>query len=129
MAEELENSTGFPSPFDFNGFLPLTLVELRMRLYSGEIREKPFWWDKIHDAAIVAKWREEIVESDRAEVERLWGGQARFEDGHGEKQWPRDPITDAQLEYIFEELRHEASKRDAHTGVFVSVLPSHVALI
>ena len=117
-----DDGTGFPTPFRFNGFEPVTFVELRMRFYSGSIRAKPLWWDKIHDAAIVAKWREEIVESDRAEVERLWGGEERFEDGEGEKQWPRDPITDAQLEYIFAELEHEAGKRDERTGIFVSVI-------
>ena len=32
---------GFPSPFNFINRAPYTLVELRMRLFSGKIRSKP----------------------------------------------------------------------------------------
>ena len=104
----------------------MTLVELRMRLYSGQIRAKPLWWEKVKDAAIIAKWRGEIVENDRAAVERLWGGDKRFDalefnEVEDVKRWPRDPISDAQLDYIFDELKHDAYARDPDTGIFVSV--------
>ena len=117
----MEDDTKFPSPFDFNDFPPITLVELRMRFYSGKIRSKPLWWEKVHDPAIVARWRAEIVENDRIAVEKFWGGDEQFEVGDGEKQWPRDPISDAQLDYILDEIKHEASKRDEETGIFVGV--------
>ena len=131
----------FPSPFDWNLREPITLVELRMRQLSGCIRAKPRWWEKVHDDAIVDKWRTEIVEQDCALVEWFWGGKERFrhsfdvrldwdgeesedEERHGQsgpKTWPRDPITDVQLDYIFAELKHAASERDPETGIFVGL--------
>ena len=111
----------FPSPFKFHGFEPITLAELRMRFYSGTMRSKPKWWEKVNDPAIVANWRREIVNNDREEVERLWGGDERFREGDMPKQWPRDAITEAQLDYIFEELKHEATKRDPQNGIFVGI--------
>ncbi|KAH9850841.1 hypothetical protein C2E23DRAFT_734061 [Lenzites betulinus] len=94
-----------------------------MRQFSGMIRGKPNWWEKVHEANIVAKWRAEMVDQDRATVDRLWGGDGRFEYGRGEKKWPREPITDAQLDYIFDELRYEADQRDATTGIFRTAIP------
>ena len=70
----------FPSPFDWGAREPITLVELRMRQLSGRIRAKPNWWEKVHDEAIVRKWRAEIVERDAEVVEKLWGGEERFEE-------------------------------------------------
>ncbi|KAI0750447.1 hypothetical protein C8Q74DRAFT_1374035 [Fomes fomentarius] len=99
---------------------PITLVELRMRQFSGKIRSKPNWWEKVKDAAIVAKWRQEIVDQDRQLVDKLWGGEEYFEHGDGEKKWPRDPITAAQIDYIFVELEHVASQRDPKTGIFAT---------
>ncbi|KAI0755810.1 hypothetical protein C8Q74DRAFT_1452369 [Fomes fomentarius] len=93
----------FPSPF-----------------FSGKIRSKPNWWEKVSDAAIVAKWRQEIVDEDRQLVDRLWGGEEYFEDGDGQKKWPREPITPAQVDYIFAELAHVASQRDPETGIFAT---------
>ena len=110
----------FPSPFDFRLREPITLVELRMNYFSGKIRSKPNWWEKVHDADIVAKWRSEIVEHDQVVVEKLWGGEERFEHAQGKKKWPRDPITTAQLDYIFDELKYAASQRDRETGIYVS---------
>ena len=114
--------TSFPSPYCFNDIPPMTLVELRMRFYSGKIRAKPRWWEKVHDTATVANWRAEIRASDKENVERLWGGEKRNkeEDADGKaKQWPRQPITETQLDYVIDELRYEASKRDEATGIFV----------
>ncbi|KAI0323563.1 hypothetical protein GY45DRAFT_602048, partial [Cubamyces sp. BRFM 1775] len=114
----------FPSPFFFKEREPVTLVELRMRTLSGLIRSKPNWWTKVNDADIVAKWQQEMVDQDRATVDQLWGGEERFEHGRGEKQWPRDPITDAQLAYIFDQLRYEAGRYDEVTGIFASAVPN-----
>ncbi|KAI0367129.1 hypothetical protein BV20DRAFT_1055109 [Pilatotrama ljubarskyi] len=47
----------------------------------------------------------------------------RFNHGNGQKQWPHDPITDVQLDYIFDELEYEASQRDPATGIFVTSIP------
>ncbi|KAH9850235.1 hypothetical protein C2E23DRAFT_735740 [Lenzites betulinus] len=93
-----------------------------MRQFSGIIRAKPNWWEKIHDADIVAKWRAEMVAQDRAAVDRLWGGDERYNCGGGEKQWPRDPMTNAQFDYVFDELRYEAAQRDPTTGIFRSTI-------
>ena len=110
----------FRSPFDFHVRTPLTLVELRMRRYSGKIRQKPRWWEKVLDGALVQKWREEMAAHDRGMVDELWGGQERYDHGDGRKKWPRDPITEVQMDFIFEELRYEAGRMDAETGIYVS---------
>ena len=123
----------FPSPFNFNDTKPITLVELRMRFYSGKIRSKPRWWEKVHDESIVAKWRAEIVENDGEMVERFWGGDKRTKEvmetedgGKRAKPWPRERITEAQLDYVVEELKYEAGERDEETGIFVSSARSEV---
>ena len=36
----------------------------------------------------------------------------------------RSKITDAQLDYIFDQLRYEATRYDAATGIFVRTFPS-----
>ena len=109
----------FPSPFEFEQYEPITLVELRMRYFSGKIRSKPNWWDKVKDADIAARWRQEIVDHDRDMVEQFWGGEERYE--YYKKKWPRERITDAQLDYIFAELKHVADQRDPDTGIFVGI--------
>ncbi|KAI0750435.1 hypothetical protein C8Q74DRAFT_1211997 [Fomes fomentarius] len=91
-----------------------------MRQFSGNIRAKPNWWDKVKDTVIVAKWRQEIVDQDRQLVGELWGGEEYFEHSDGEKQWPREPITAAQIDYIFAELEYVASQRDPETGIFAT---------
>ncbi|KAI0716776.1 hypothetical protein C8Q76DRAFT_839679 [Earliella scabrosa] len=99
-----------------------------MRQLSGRIRSKPTWWEKVFDDPVVAKWRTEIVEQDRALVEQLWGGEERFNvpdpdhDEGSQKQWPRDPITDAQLDYMFDELRHDAKQRDPETEIVATAI-------
>lgn len=113
----------FPSPFAFNKHEPIALVQLRMHWFSGKIRSKPNWWEKVNDPDIVAKWRQEIVEQDSTFVDQFWGGEKRVEepDEDHPKPWPRDPITSAQLDYIFEELQYVASQRDPVSGIFVSI--------
>ncbi|KAI0366059.1 hypothetical protein BV20DRAFT_688499 [Pilatotrama ljubarskyi] len=113
----------FPSPFTFILNNPVPLVEMRLRRFSGEIRDKPRWWEKVYDAEIVSRWTREIIEHDRAMVEQFWGGGKRYEEGSGEKQWPRDPITEAQLRYLFDELRYLANHRDEETGISKTTIP------
>ncbi|KAH9923935.1 uncharacterized protein BXZ73DRAFT_50735 [Epithele typhae] len=102
-----------------------------MRGYSGKIRSKPLWWEKIHDATVVARWREEMIAHDRENVERYWGGAHRFrlymkkpKEGYWfdglVKLWPRDPLSEVQIGYIFDELLYEATRRDPTTGIFES---------
>ena len=135
-SEEIQTSSkvnqrrrSIPSPYDFHDNEPMTLVEVRMRFFSGNIRTKPAWWEKIHDDEVVAKWRAEITKRDKREVEKLWGGNKYWMVWHGKsagklqgtpKRWPREPITEAQLDYIIEELKYEATQRDEKTGIFVS---------
>ncbi|OSC97245.1 hypothetical protein PYCCODRAFT_1399071 [Trametes coccinea BRFM310] len=121
--ERDSQSLEFPSPFIFIDRDPITLIELRMRTFSGMIRSKPDWWVKIHDPELVAKWRQEMIDQDRDAVEKLWGGEERFEHGRGKKQWPRDKISDTQLKYIFEQLKYESSQRDDETGIFAAAIP------
>ena len=112
----------FESPFGMNDLAPISLVELRMRWFSGKVRRKPEWWRKLHDDGIVTKWRREMVEHDAVMVDKLWGGDEYYRSGHGEKQWPREKLTDVQLDYIFDELRYEAGRYDEQTGIFVSMV-------
>ncbi|KAH9940075.1 uncharacterized protein BXZ73DRAFT_42996 [Epithele typhae] len=96
-----------------------------MRYYSGKIRAKPLWWEKVHDSTIAAKWRAEMAEHDRITHDGFWGGERRFDENDEEgkaKRWPRDPLTDAQLDYIFDELVYESSMRDPATGIFASAI-------
>ncbi|KAI1793685.1 hypothetical protein LXA43DRAFT_1000003 [Ganoderma leucocontextum] len=94
-----------------------------MRQFSGKVRQKVGWWEKVFDAAIASKWRDEMVEQDRVLVDKFWGGEERFVAGDGEKKWPRDPITTAQLDYIFDELRYDASQLAQGVGIYPSVIP------
>ena len=110
----------FPSPFDWSGKLPTTLVELRIRWFSGTIREKPQWWDKVLKQDIVDKWRDEIVEQDAAMVDKFWGGDELNKEDV-KKQWPREEITKRQLHYLFVELRYLATQRTSETGIQVSM--------
>ncbi|RDX51697.1 hypothetical protein OH76DRAFT_1346444 [Lentinus brumalis] len=117
-------SYDFPSPFTFQECDPCTLVELHMRYMSGKIRSKPDWWEKIKDEGLVAKWRQEMLDRDRAAVEKVWGlAEKRLPLDGTVKHWPRDLITDVQLDYIFEELRYIASRRDEATGIYASSVP------
>ncbi|KAH9848996.1 hypothetical protein C2E23DRAFT_738253 [Lenzites betulinus] len=117
------SNASFPSPFTFILNNPVPLVELRLRRFARTIRDKPRWWEKVHNVEIAARWKQEIIKHDRAMVERLWGGEKRFYAGKGEKQWPRETITDAQLQYLFDELRYLASQRDEETGTLETTIP------
>ncbi|KAI0646676.1 hypothetical protein C8Q79DRAFT_1051114 [Trametes meyenii] len=113
----------FPSPFTFINNSPTPLLEFRLRHFSHAIRQKSRWWEKLGNAEIVVSWTREFVEHDRKMVEEFWGGEKRLNAGAGEKQWPRDPITEAQLRYLFDELRYLASQRDGATGIMNTVIP------
>ncbi|KAI0674675.1 hypothetical protein C8Q78DRAFT_1076281 [Trametes maxima] len=123
IAAGLPTGLSFPSPFTFINNSPTPLLEFRLRRFSHAIRQKLRWWEKLDDVNIVARWTREVVDHDRKMVEDLWGGEKRLDAGAGEKQWPRDPITEAQLRYLFDELRHLASQRDEATGIMKTVIP------
>ncbi|KAH9925687.1 uncharacterized protein BXZ73DRAFT_91092 [Epithele typhae] len=96
-----------------------------MAYYSGKIRAKPLWWEKIRDSAVAAKWRAEMIDHDRATHDGFWGGERRSDESDKEgraKKWPRDPLSDGQIEYIFDELVYEASVREKTTGIFASAI-------
>ncbi|KAI9060687.1 hypothetical protein FKP32DRAFT_1577366 [Trametes sanguinea] len=104
-ANKAEKTVAYRSPFEFHKRVPVPLAELRMRYFSGKIRQKPRWWEKIHDPAIVAKWRQEMVAYD------------------AEASWPHGPITTAQLDYVFDELRYHAEIMDKETGIYAAAVP------
>ncbi|KAL1945621.1 hypothetical protein VTO73DRAFT_1623 [Trametes versicolor] len=129
---ELSTDPHFPTPFAPVLRLPTLLLEQRIRRFAREIKEKPRWWDKVRDPENVARWRREAVEHDAKMVEELWGGDQLYEtflpDPNNEyrqveKKWPRDPITDAQLCYLFDELRYHADQRDTDTGISQTGIP------
>ncbi|RPD53852.1 hypothetical protein L226DRAFT_495143 [Lentinus tigrinus ALCF2SS1-7] len=119
--DEEEDSVTFLSPFEFNVRDPITLVELRLRGLSGMIRQKPRWWEKVQDDVLVAKWRAEMIEYDRVARAKEWP--VHQEEFYGPKRWPRDALTDIQLDYVFDELRYLAGQRDEKTGIHATSVP------
>ncbi|MFJ9811210.1 DUF4246 domain-containing protein [Streptomyces sp. NPDC101158] len=91
--------SAFPLPFQASRSLsfatPRTLRELQMMQCSAHIRAKPGWFEKMHDADIVARWTQEAV---------------------------AQGLTEAQVRYVLDELVHYAGLRDARTGVEVSAV-------
>ncbi|GGT65732.1 DUF4246 domain-containing protein [Streptomyces purpureus] len=91
--------SAFPLPFQASRSIsfatPRTLRELEMIQCSAHIREKPGWFDKMHDAGIVARWTQEAL---------------------------AQGLTEAQVRYVLAELQHYAALRDASTGIEVSAV-------
>ncbi|MFI1379707.1 DUF4246 domain-containing protein [Embleya sp. NPDC020886] len=91
--------SAFPLPFlasrPISFATPRTLRELQMMQCSSHIRAKPGWFDKMHDADIVARWTREAV---------------------------AQGLTEAQVRYVLAELLHYAALRDERTGVEVSTV-------
>ncbi|KAI0742038.1 hypothetical protein C8Q80DRAFT_1357212 [Daedaleopsis nitida] len=112
----------FKLPYEFHPRAPATLVELRMMKLSTMVRAKPRWWEKIHDDNLVAKWRAEMIELDRTAIYKNWDDSRKEQEDYDEdepttKSWPTQPITVAQLDYVFHEPRYAASQRDEATGI------------
>ncbi|MGZ3097032.1 DUF4246 domain-containing protein [Streptomyces sp. H62] len=91
--------SAFPLPFHASRSIafatPRTLRELQMMRCSSLIREKPGWWEKMHDADIVGRWSREAI---------------------------AQGLTEAQVRFVLDELSHYASLRDARTGAEVSAV-------
>ncbi|MFB6617565.1 DUF4246 domain-containing protein [Streptomyces sp. NPDC085524] len=91
--------TAFPLPFQASSSIafatPRTLRELQMMQCSAHIRAKPAWFDKMHDADVVARWTQEAV---------------------------AQGLTEAQVRYVLAELAHYAALRDGRTGAEVSAV-------
>ncbi len=89
----------FPLPFHASRSIafatPRTLRELQMMRCSSHIRAKPEWFDKMHDADVVARWTREAAEQG---------------------------LTEAQVQYVLAELAHYAALRDGRTGIEVSAV-------
>ncbi|MGW0122286.1 DUF4246 domain-containing protein [Streptomyces sp. NPDC003327] len=92
--------SAFPLPFHGSRYsialsTPRTLRELQMMQCSAHIREKPGWFDKMHDAEIAGRWTREAV---------------------------AQGLTEAQVRYVLAELAHYAALRDGRTGAEVSAV-------
>ncbi|WP_406073912.1 DUF4246 domain-containing protein [Streptomyces virginiae] len=89
--------SAFPLPFQTSRSLafatPRTLRELQMMQCSAHIRAKPRWFEKMNDAAVVARWTREAI---------------------------AQGLTEAQVRYVLAELAHYAALRDERTGIEVS---------
>ena len=44
---------------------------MRMCALSNAIREKPNWWEKINDPALVEKWKQEALDQQKDEIRQL----------------------------------------------------------
>ncbi|EMD35985.1 hypothetical protein CERSUDRAFT_124535 [Gelatoporia subvermispora B] len=117
-----------PSPFVFSEINAATLVERRMHRFVADITEKPRWYEKVFDEVVIGTWRQELKEQDAVLVERLWetkrdehdvGVYDMYDEDVSAyiKHWPRDRVTDAQLDWVFGFLRWAASERDPETGI------------
>ncbi|TFK53680.1 hypothetical protein OE88DRAFT_1676991 [Heliocybe sulcata] len=134
MSESTIADIRFPDPFHSQPADFVTLVERRMRVFAGEILEKPSWWTKVRDAEIVKKWRKEFAEQDSNLIRDSWIDRPeKFKAKADEeadyvwrknKFWPKTKISDAQLDYVFDWLRWLADKRDAPTGVEMMHIPN-----
>ena len=95
----MSDLSAFPLPFhaarSISFAKPRTLRELEMMQCSSHIRAKPGWFDKMNDADIVARWTREAL---------------------------AQGLTEAQVRYVLDELRHYAALRDGRTGVEVSAV-------
>ena len=79
----------FPTPFDWNVREPVTLHELRMRKLVAMVQEKPRWWEKAFDDALVSKWKQEMQEYDPIAVRREDRKSTRLNSSHsGESRMP-----------------------------------------
>ncbi|MEU8502122.1 DUF4246 domain-containing protein [Streptomyces lavendulae] len=91
--------SAFPLPFEASRSVAFakarTLRELEMMECSAHIRAKPGWFEKMHDAGIVARWRQEAV---------------------------AQGLTEAQVRYVLAELGYYAGLRDGRTGIEVSAV-------
>ncbi|MFI8420291.1 DUF4246 domain-containing protein [Streptomyces sp. NPDC085479] len=91
--------SAFPLPFRASRSVayaaPRTLRELEMMRCSAHIREKPGWFEKMHDADVAGRWTREAI---------------------------AQGLTEAQVRYVLAELAHYAALRDGATGVEVSAV-------
>lgn len=91
--------SAFPLPFHASRAMsfatPRTLRELEMMQCSAHIRAKPGWFDKMKNAAVVARWTQEAA---------------------------AQGLTEAQVRYVLAELAHYAELRDERTGAEVSAV-------
>ena len=80
----------FPHPFDVgeygSGAEPYTLAEQSMMAALGAVKDKPEWYKKVGVADIAARWRKEMQEQG---------------------------LHPTQIEWVLEELRHEAKTSSA----------------
>ncbi|WP_332909559.1 DUF4246 domain-containing protein [Nocardia yamanashiensis] len=95
----MTESAAFPLPFLASHRVPVaparTVREREMMRLSAGIRGKSRWFDKMHDAEIVAGWTREAAEQG---------------------------LTDAQIRYVLAELAHYAELRDEADGIEVSAV-------
>ena len=72
----------FPTPFingDYgDGLTPYTLIEQRLMMGLGAIKEKPQWWRKASDEAIAARWRAELAAAFVAYLKKPTNGEFTF---------------------------------------------------
>jgi hypothetical protein len=73
------------------------LAELRMINMSYALRSKPSWWIKYKNPEIRAQWRGEAL------VQQVFGGK----------------LTEAEVDYVLDELEGHEKLRDEKTGVQV----------
>ncbi|CAK5263957.1 unnamed protein product [Mycena citricolor] len=82
---------------------PVTAAELRMCRLSAQLREKDRWWDKCRDASITSRWIAEV----KQQQEGMW-------------EWEKltdNMVYHLQLNFVIEELRAYADRRDAELGI------------
>ncbi|CAK7216895.1 hypothetical protein SCUCBS95973_002967 [Sporothrix curviconia] len=106
------NDANYPHALEYEGrgklSMGVTLRERRMLDFMGSITDKPEWERKVHDEAIVAKWRAEAKAMPTVENDDVY-------------------MSDKMFDNCIEELREKAG-RLADTG-FVTTLDSEVTVV
>ena len=96
------------------------IVELRMCALSHRIREKPSWWEKVKDRAVVEEWREEALQEEEEDDEApSWNLTPAMVNLATFEPVSRVTLTLVKINYVLEELHGYASLRDPKAGLEV----------
>ena len=87
---------------------------------SHRIREKPNWWEKVKDRAVVEEWREEALQEEEEDDEApSWNLTPAMVNLATFEPVSRVTLTLVKINYVLEELHGYASLRDPKTGLEV----------
>ena len=90
---------------------------MRMCALSNAIREKPNWWEKIKDPALVEKWKQEALDQQKNEYRIRQLTERMVSVSYGFRVYVG--LIPSKVDYVFQELQGYASIRDPDSGIEV----------